>query len=99
MCVVDKRLEYGNTPPADSTAAPSSDRESDKHKIQIQIEDSKAPLGNKNRIYVVVRSPGSEALVNVMFQHIWGARPVRNWYSQIKAALLRLVTSKKGLCA
>ena len=88
MCVVDRRqLPTPEPPPgeADEQGKISAEREH-MEKIFSSIPN------NKNEIFVITCTPGSDVLVQALFQHIWDAkRPHKPWYSRLVLALRSVV--------
>lgn len=92
MCVVDRRLLYGDRPPPADAAIPNEPRLQEKVNTGAQLVEAVGDTEEtKNTVFVVTGTPGSDALVDAMFEHIWGRKRERAWYSSILSKLCALV--------
>lgn len=48
--------------------------------MDVHVQENAADTAEgKNLIHVVTKTPGSNALVDAMFEHIWGRKRERDW--------------------
>jgi len=94
MCVVDRRTPPVEVPPATIVTLSEIAEEKTKdnvHTGQQEVPEQQQAEQAKNRIYVITHTPGSDALVENMFEHIWGSVKKVKWYKRVQAAIKRLV--------
>lgn len=46
---------------------------------------------NKNTIFVITGTPGSDVFVEALFQHIWGIKTHTSWYRSVAMTLRRVI--------
>lgn len=87
MCVVDRRTLPENVSDLgeyEAQGKPTGDL--------TQLEKI-SEAEQKNMIYVVTGTPGSDALVGDMLRHIWGVKRQIAWYKRFITAFRKLVSN------
>lgn len=85
MCVVDNR----ETPTGLNEAGDLQSR--DKLLKEIEHSEKSSSAEDTNNIFVLTATPGSEALVDAIFEHVWGVQRHKTWYTRLSEMFSRFV--------